>query len=298
MRATLRRPVPAMTAAIALAIPIIGVALPAAASPPGCGDTILVSTVLTQDLVCPSGHGLVVGADHIVLDLGGHTITGSLTGAGVWVGPRTGVTVTSGEISGFATAVELQQSFDATVSKLVAHDGDRGINIGTGGGHLIEKNVISDNSRDGIRLAGSADVVLSKNVLSGNVFGIGIANGSHGTLVEKNVVSTSGAWGIALWDDTTTDNVLHKNVVSHNLGDGIQVQTGTSGTVLTKNEAYANGNDGIAVASVNAALGKNLAVSNGGLGIRAIAGVTDLGGNLAGSNGDMAQCTGVMCTAP
>jgi hypothetical protein len=53
-------------------------ASPASAEDPiECGDTITHSVTLTADLgPCP-GDGLIVGADGITIDLGGHTLTGS-----------------------------------------------------------------------------------------------------------------------------------------------------------------------------------------------------------------------------
>ena len=68
---------------------------PASAAPVSCGDVITVDTVLTQDLTCGPGDALVIGANGITLDLGGHTITGpgaygAGAGAGVRAAQRTG----------------------------------------------------------------------------------------------------------------------------------------------------------------------------------------------------------------
>ncbi|GAA5161620.1 right-handed parallel beta-helix repeat-containing protein [Ornithinimicrobium tianjinense] len=293
---------PLAAAAGGAALLLSGLALPAQADALSCGDVVMSSTVLTTDLTCASGHGLVIGADGVVLDLGGHSITGpgaygAGAGAGVWIHQRTGVTVMNGEIAHFATAVEVQQSSTVLVSEVRAHHNDRGINLGTGGGHVLEKNVITDNGRDAVRIAGSADVRVSKNVVERNVFGIGVANGAVRTIVEKNVVSGSGPWGVALFEDAN-DTVLDKNVVTSSRGDGIQVQWQTQRTMLTKNETSGNGDDGIDVDSTSATLIKNLAVGNGDLGIEAIDGVTDGGANMAAGNGNPLQCTGVVCIAP
>jgi parallel beta-helix repeat protein len=297
-----RRPLLASAAVLSLAVPVLAVAAPASADHLACGNVIVVDTRLTHDLVCGPGHGLVIGADGVVLDLGGYSITGTGAygagaGAGVWVDGWDHVTIAKGEISGFATAVDLQQSTDSTVSKLTLHDNDRGVNVGGGGGHLIEKNTISDNGRDAIRLAGSMDNLIAKNVLDGNVYGIGIANGSVDNVVEKNVITGSQYWGIGLFE-VATGTVLDKNVVTGTRDDGISVSAATSSSVLTKNETSDNGDDGIDVDSESATLTKNLAVGNGDLGIEAVLGVTDGGGNLAAGNGNPLQCTGVTCQAP
>src|SRR2546423_11409696 len=54
---------------------------PAWASP-SCGSTLTTNTTLTADLVC-AGDGLIIGADGITLNLGGHTITRTPRGNGI-----------------------------------------------------------------------------------------------------------------------------------------------------------------------------------------------------------------------
>ncbi|SOC52011.1 right-handed parallel beta-helix repeat-containing protein [Ornithinimicrobium cerasi] len=287
--------------AATLLLPVLGYAVPAAAADLACGDVVMTSTVLTSDLVCGPGDGLVIGADGVVLDLGGHHIMGAGAygagaGAGVRIANRSGVTVTNGHIGHFASALEIQQSWGATVTGIHAGHGDRGINVGTGGGHVIHLNVLHDNGRDAVRVDGSVDVEVSKNDLDGNVFGIGLYRAVDAEVV-KNTVDGSVQWAIAV-DASSVGTDLVKNVVSGTVLDGILVTSDTTGTVLTKNEVYASGWDGIDVRSASATLTKNLAVGNGLQGIAAVDGVTDGGGNMAAGNGDARQCTGVVCTAP
>src|SRR2546425_13075034 len=42
-----------------------------------CGDLITQDTTLDSDLIDCPGDGIVIGADDITLDLGGHTVEGS-----------------------------------------------------------------------------------------------------------------------------------------------------------------------------------------------------------------------------
>ncbi|HVL98011.1 MAG TPA: carboxypeptidase regulatory-like domain-containing protein, partial [Egibacteraceae bacterium] len=78
--------------------------LQAGQDPLRCGDVITEDTTLEADLgPCPD-NGLIVGADNVTLDLGGHTIFGTDAvgdGAGVLIDNRTGVTVRNGTIRGF-----------------------------------------------------------------------------------------------------------------------------------------------------------------------------------------------------
>jgi hypothetical protein len=123
---------------IALGISVAVLALVAAACvptvqkspppPPGppvitatCGMTITTDVVIGNDLTC-SQDALVVGADGITIDLGGHTILGVGSGAmngvnggstfPVAVDPHT-FTVKNGTIAGFANGVSAQEQ-DAT----------------------------------------------------------------------------------------------------------------------------------------------------------------------------------------
>jgi parallel beta-helix repeat protein len=303
MSSSTLRPLAVTGSTLALLLPGLALALPAAADHLTCGDTVMTSTVLTHDLMCDgAGDGLIIGADGVVLDLGGHHIMGpgaygAGAGAGVRIDNKTGVTVTNGHIGHFASALEVQQSWGATVTEIHAGHGDRGINVGTGGGHLIHGNVIHDNGRDAVKLSGAVGVTVSKNLITSNVWGIGVSGVSSATVLMKNVITDSQQTGIAVWENSS-GTLIDKNVVSTTGGDGIQVQAASSGTKLLKNEAYGNGGDGIEVATTSATLTKNLAVGNGQLGINALDGVTDGGGNVAAGNGDPRQCTGVVCAAP
>jgi PKD repeat protein len=90
----------------------------------GCGTSIVVSVTLTADLVCTTNTGLVIAADDIVVDLGGHTIRGSGRGTGIADGtdvagrPATShsrVTIRNGAVTGFQVGIDLEGSTQATV---------------------------------------------------------------------------------------------------------------------------------------------------------------------------------------
>ena len=80
----------------ALTLPVVAVALavglataPAAlATGPACGDTITHSLTLRDDLRDCAADGLIIGADHITLDLNGHTIDGDAVVGGDDTGVR------------------------------------------------------------------------------------------------------------------------------------------------------------------------------------------------------------------
>jgi Right handed beta helix region len=70
-----------------------------------CGATLTSSTTLTQDMHC-NGNALIIGADDVTLDLGGHTVGGSGSGAGITLSgtgkPLAGAVVENGTVSGFS----------------------------------------------------------------------------------------------------------------------------------------------------------------------------------------------------
>jgi hypothetical protein len=90
---------------------------------PVCGQTITVSTTLTADLgPCPD-YGIKIGADNLVLDLGGFRIfgvPGFNDGAGVYMAGRTGVTVRNGTITNFDGGVAIEGGSHNTVTGITA----------------------------------------------------------------------------------------------------------------------------------------------------------------------------------
>ena len=83
-----------------------------------CGEVVTEDATLAADLHCPSGNGIVVGANGVVVDLMGHTLSGTPTGNGVSATDRGGVVVRNGTVSGFAVGVELQGGAGARTEAL------------------------------------------------------------------------------------------------------------------------------------------------------------------------------------
>jgi parallel beta-helix repeat protein len=269
---------------------------PATAAVVPCGTVVTSSITLTSDLGPCTGDALIAGADNITINLGGYTISGTGTGAGVRVAQHIGVTVTNGTIQGFHTGVVLDESTYSTVLKLVLRDNIRGVNVAGSNDNLVEKNAILNSGLDAIRLGLSANNVISKNTLSGNVFGIGVADASTGNLIEKNVLRDTRGFGVAVFSDSDS-NRIEKNDVQRTLqGDGINVSLDSDLTSISKNIANLNSDDGIDTDNPQTTIIGNIANNNGDLGIEAAAGTTDGGGNLASGNGNPAQCVGVSCT--
>ncbi len=84
-------------------------------APVQCGDTVTTDIKLSADLHC-TGPGLVVKSGHVVLNLNGHSITGSGTYTGVSVIGQAGVRIRNGRISHFDRGALFVESTDGEMA--------------------------------------------------------------------------------------------------------------------------------------------------------------------------------------
>lgn len=241
--ATMRRIVRATAGATAVAV--FGgwlTALPASAGHVGCGQVIVVDTVLDTN-IGPCATGISIGADDITLDLNGRTITGnpgSGDGPGIELDGRTGVTVTGGTVTQFDAGVAISGGSGNTVRKmrlinnagaLTADFGD-GLAVLESTDNVIENNVIQGNGPfSGVSLIISDRNTLNRNVISGN----NLSFQTSGVRIENAGPTASNA------------NVITENTVRDNSLDGIQLFAGASDNVVQRNQSLRNGRDGITV---------------------------------------------------
>ncbi len=93
-----------------------------------CGVTLTDDLTLDHDLAC-SGDGLIAGADRIRINLNGHTIAGSGTGAGISVTGRTHVSISGGTIVNFEAGVRVMDSTDISVRRSTLAGNTDGIDL-------------------------------------------------------------------------------------------------------------------------------------------------------------------------
>ncbi len=91
-----------------------------------CGETITTDTTLENDLKCPIGHGIIIGADGITLDGAGHTITG-YTGAGIKFASIKEATIKNLKIENFVHGIYFKLSRDNTIRDTTLSNNDYGI---------------------------------------------------------------------------------------------------------------------------------------------------------------------------
>lgn len=246
-------------AVIVIVVLTIGLSGAEAASNVSCGDTLTTDTTLHKDLVdCPN-NGIVIGADHVTLNLNGHRVDGN--GALVHNCPsgedcdvgidnpgHDGVTVKGGAVRQFGFGVLAYQTRHLQLQRLaVSHNQFSGIVIAASTRAVLKKLVTTadglttDQSgmaffdTDHLRLEDSKlrangdiglyDENLNRSRLTGNRFGLNpeagaLVNGD-GNLVAHNRFRRDGV-GVGLGGN---DNIVRRNVAD-STGLGLQVGEG------------------------------------------------------------------------
>lgn len=192
-----------------------------------CGTTVLADLTLEHDLVC-TGTALVAGADGIRIDLDGHTITGSGTGAGVLIAGRRGVWVVGGHIENFTAGVQLNNSSGVVVKHMTFVGNGEGLDLQTGTrGTTIKENSFSNNRARGVMMrAGSVDNVVKENTLAGNNVGVAL-NGTIGATVKENLISASRSAGVRVNVGAAGNRVVENTIDANPAGIDIVVTAGS-----------------------------------------------------------------------
>jgi hypothetical protein len=292
-----------------------------------CGDQITTDVTLSGDLICDPV-GLIVAADGVDIDLGGHTIlsTPAIDNSGGY----DDVTVRDGNLEGFTEALRLENASRNRLVRLGIGIGSPGVPPSTGLGVRMsggEDNVIRDTRISGINgglaVNGSDRLVVQGSsagsrfgpavsltadfarILNSRMFGDdgeGLAIQGSGNRVRNGVLG--GITGVLVASGES--NVIIESRAGGGArfpidptdnspgGDGIHVAAAAAGTLLRANVTNGGQGDGIEVLSPSTRLLGNTANDNDLWGIDGVLGVIDLGGNTASGNG-LGQCRFVAC---
>lgn len=150
-----------------------------AGAPLSCGDTVMTSVTLTQDLLNCPGNGLVVGADNITIDGAGHTISGNAVDlnsppsqVGILNNGYENVTIKNVTVENFLdNGIELING--AARNKIlrvtVRNNDDNGVRARAGSDHLlIARSTAASNALDGFRADDSDWVKMLWNTARGH----------------------------------------------------------------------------------------------------------------------------------
>jgi parallel beta-helix repeat protein len=254
----------------------------ASAAQVNCGDKIKTDTKLTSNLVnCPN-NGIVIGADHVTLNLNGHRIDGNgkpvqhcpkndPCDIGILDAGRDGVTVKGGKVRQFGLGVLAFKTKRLHLQRLAAiHNHFSGIVITASTRPVIKKaltaadGLTTDQSgmaifdTDHLRLRNSTlrangdiglyDENLDHSRLIGNTFShnheAGVILNGNGNLLARNRFLRNGD-GVGLGGN---DNVLRRNFVAHSSGLGLGIQGGKR-NVVAHNRVLNAGDFGVTVAA-------------------------------------------------
>jgi len=217
-----------------------------------CGQTVTASVTLTADLVNCPGTGLVIGADNVTVDLGGHTIGGTNApkSEGIADNGHRGVKILNGTITGFlANGVALRHASAASISKLAVS------RIGAGGKKgLASAGILIDHS------PGSSvmDSVVSNQVHAYQADGIDVLF-SGGTSIQRNQLERNAWNGLVLIKSPRSQVVA--NHLDANGNNGMEANVGSDFVKIYTNEATGNHSWGIVAGALRRAdvLGNTLA---------------------------------------
>ncbi len=208
--------------------------------PVSCGQVITHSIHLSNDLTDCPGDGLVIGADHIRVDLGGHVIDGINNPAADGINNTGGfdrIVIRHGTIQQFQQGVQLTDASRNKLERLSVQQTFRGIELGTSDHTRIVHNRVSANF-DGIHLVDSdLNRISHNNVFGNSASAIVLITGSDNNKVDHNKAHHNASWGIT--SDFSASNVYDHNRVYRNSIAGIEPFHGTN-IRITHNAVFRN----------------------------------------------------------
>ena len=247
----------------------------------GCGDVVTESCTFNEDLSCPPGHGLIIGADGITIDGAGHKITGSETAdACEWVTAETpekgycgilnkgydNVVIKNLEIENFCTGIAFQGSgqnpvVNCTITNCEIHD--------NGNASCSEGSSIH-----GIHLCYVSECTISNNSIHHNTgTGEGCAAGGNGIFLYAGSMSyrNNVITGNELYDNRkagffTKMKLHHARITNNHVyrnGQGIVLRCKMSNyNLIEGNNASYNYGDGIFIGGQNNTIRNNVVRNN------------------------------------
>jgi parallel beta-helix repeat protein len=252
-----------VVAALTVVVAVVAGASMAQTGGLSCGDMITVDTTLDRDLSnCPN-NGIVIGADGITLDLGGHTISGDgklvrrcprrqICDTGIANDARAGVTIRNGSVRGFGVGVAVGRARENRVldisssqniffgfvvfrsaqilvrgssgSRNIAPDGD-GMGIFESHDVRIVDNSFRHNPGPGIHLQASTDNLIKGNLISHSSPGILLGGERKADRADRNQVRRNRFVRNAagVLLGRGNRNVIARNRLSRD-GDGIAIE--------------------------------------------------------------------------
>ncbi len=274
----------------------LGATLPLTASAGGstltCGSVVTTDVRLTTDLLDCAGSGLVVGASGITVDLAGHVVDGTGTGAGIDnEAGHDDVRIVGGIVRQFQFGVHLFETSGARVERISTESNMIGVLVARSADVQLDRVGATANVSNGIDVTFSERVSVRRSTASGNGLSGIVDRFTDDSTYEANTVTQNSSPGLVL---NGSDGVVAvRNRAATNDSTGIELTLVEDG-VIARNQAVANAGDGIFADQPGNTVARNRAVANQGIGIAVPDGTIDGGRNRA--NGNLGgECTGVAC---
>ncbi|HEX4429211.1 MAG TPA: right-handed parallel beta-helix repeat-containing protein [Frankiaceae bacterium] len=250
----------------------------AAATAVKCGQVVTSSIRLANNLVNCPGNGLVIGANNITVDLGGHSITGTNAkgGEGVADDGHAGVHIQNGTIARFFShGVGLRKAPHSTVSNLTIRAiGAGGADPDTSAGVLVQdssftsvlKSTVSNDVKafqsDGVDVLTSPSSTIQGNTLARNNWDGMVVLFSPDTQVIANAFQGNKNQGLEL-NGSSDRSVVRGNFAANNASNGLTVGA-SSGVRIENNFLQGNPESGLFMFDLHGArISNNQAGFNG-----------------------------------
>ena len=244
-----------------------------------CTDTVTESCTFNATMTCPAGHGLVIGADNIIIDGAEYTIDGVSPGecvldrggiAGTSLGIRNNITIKDLRIKNFCSGIYLEgfgalgKFTNVTIDNCAIYD--NGVNVTGKKTHGIKAINVHDstiencdiynntggsgctppceNGGNGIFLKSGNDNVITNNELYDNKLGGFFCKAKPmRTEISNNHVWGNHMGGIILRCKKSMNSTIEHNNASYNYGTGIFV--GGPYNTIRNNDAAHNMNGAV-----------------------------------------------------
>jgi parallel beta-helix repeat protein len=184
---------------------------------------------------------ITINASNVDLDLGGHTLSGSGMGDGVYVEGQSNATIHDGSVQGFVNGIELQRTLNGKITNVtVSQNSNLGIVGGDTFGVTVTGCTATQNHVYGMWFGSEARAnTITRNTANGNGYG-GIAlGGAFATSITNNTASDNGGVGIDVL--TAIGNTVEGNTTDRNPLVGIQLYDHSNGNIVRGNSATGNG---------------------------------------------------------
>ncbi len=142
-----------------------------------CGQKITQSIIVNNNLADCLGHGLIIGADAITIDLNGKTIDGKSIGAAILNNGYDSVTIRNGRLTDFDYGVMLNNGAKLNIIEGVTADLNQEAGISLGHPTFPEDPTLAPSDPVPGFQSGVNDNILRANTLLSNKRGVWLLNG-------------------------------------------------------------------------------------------------------------------------